>query len=290
MDFMEDEKINMKRRNDILDHLLARHGESPLMIDTLINGSLYAGDSLKDKVIFKSLYLQNLGLLSYYRQKAANFMGTQRISPAMPDVTLDFEDRILGWDSKDFIVDSEKIDRVEKLTQQDFINYAAVELKLCLLFGLKALYRNFISDLFAGNDMNSAEIKTALWMIEQRRGFIFIETSLLNYHTQKTEQEITSALPPNELIFLFPSFITTLRSAAFLSRLDFFLQNEMPVRLTCQYHFLDAAQLQKIIPVFTDWHNCLIYNDPEHIFNPWLAKSAVTLTHQLSELTELKNE
>jgi hypothetical protein len=230
-------------------------------------------------------------LLSYYRQKAHNFMAAHRISAEIPEVTGDFEQRILGWDSTDFVIDSEKIDRAEKLTEQDFINYAAVELKLCLLFGLKALYKNFISGLFIDGNNDSPEIRTAMWMIEQRRGFIFLETSLLNYYTlsaQNTdtpaEQTAKAMLPPNELVFLFPSFIKTFVSPAFAGRLDFFLQNEMPVRLNCKCYFLDTSQLQKVIPAFTDWHNCLAYNKPDHFFNEWLTKSAVTLSELLAGL------
>ena len=46
MEFVEDEKDGLVRRNKILDHLLARHGESPMLIDMMINGSLYSGDSI----------------------------------------------------------------------------------------------------------------------------------------------------------------------------------------------------------------------------------------------------
>lgn len=71
---MEEENGSLKRRNAILNHLLARHGESSMLIDAYIAGSVYTRDELKDKVIFKSLYLQNLGLLSYNRYKAYNYL------------------------------------------------------------------------------------------------------------------------------------------------------------------------------------------------------------------------
>src|SRR3569833_569250 len=85
-EFMEEESDSLDRRNNILDHLLARHGESPVMIDTIIEGSVYTGSSLKDQVILKSLYLQNLGLLSYYRQKAYNYLGADKIPATIEDV------------------------------------------------------------------------------------------------------------------------------------------------------------------------------------------------------------
>lgn len=74
MNMMEEEEESLLRRNKMLDHLLARHGESPLLINAYINGSVYTNEESKDNVIFKSLYLQNLGLLSYNRYKAYNYL------------------------------------------------------------------------------------------------------------------------------------------------------------------------------------------------------------------------
>jgi hypothetical protein len=180
-ELIEDEKSNLLRRNDILDHLLARHGESPLLIDSIIDGSAYTKDVMKDQVIFKSLYLQNMGLLSYFRQKACNFIGANKITGKMPDVPLNFEAQIFCGDTTNFIFDSGKIDHLEKLTEPDFINYSALELKLSLLFGLKAKYRDFIADNY-NNATSDENIKLAMWMIKQRRGLILVETCwLLKY-------------------------------------------------------------------------------------------------------------
>ena len=177
MDFIEEEKNGLTRRNDILDHLLARHGESPMIIDSIIEGAIYSGDSLKDKVILKSLYLQNLGLLSYYRQKGYNYGVATRIWSTIADVDENFEPMILGGNSMDFVFDSAKIDALEKLTEQDFIDYSAFELKLNMLFGLRIHYRNFIVDNFE----QKLEAKLALWMIQHRRGAILIENGLLGH-------------------------------------------------------------------------------------------------------------
>jgi len=182
MDLMEDEQTSLLRRNDILDHLLARHGESPLLINAIIDGSVYAGDSLQDQVIFKSLYLQNLGLLSYFRQKAccfttANLIKDGLIEGGLPEVPADFERRILGGNIHDAIFNSPKVDHIERLTVTDVDNYAAIELKIALLFGLKALYKNFIANNF--EDKQKAEaIKLAYWLITNRKGMIMLETGL----------------------------------------------------------------------------------------------------------------
>jgi hypothetical protein len=178
MEFMEDDSASHTRRNNILDHLLARHGESPLMIDTLIEGSSYCGDNLKDKLIFKSIYLQNLDLLSYNRQKSYNFLAAKKISAHLEKVTEDFSEKILGFYEKNFIVESPKIDRIEKLNADDFINYSALELKMSLLLGLKVKYRDYIS-MHYESYMLDTNIRLAIWMITQRKGVIMVETNLL---------------------------------------------------------------------------------------------------------------
>jgi hypothetical protein len=74
MNIMEEEASSLHRRNEMLDHLLARHGESYVLINAYIDGSFYTKERIKDKVIFKSLYLQNLGKLSYNRYKAYDYL------------------------------------------------------------------------------------------------------------------------------------------------------------------------------------------------------------------------
>ncbi|WCT10023.1 hypothetical protein [Mucilaginibacter jinjuensis] len=178
MDFMEDETDSLTRRNDMLDHLLARHGESPMVVNAVINGSVYSGNSLKDQVIFKSLYLQNLGLLSYYRQRAYNYSGAHKISAEIPVLSPEDEEIILSGYTNDFIFNSKEIDKAEKLTEQDFINYSSIELKLNLLFGLKVAYKDFIAASY-DNVANAGDIGLALWLMQERKGFLLIETNLL---------------------------------------------------------------------------------------------------------------
>jgi hypothetical protein len=84
--FSEDDTVNLQRRNDLLDHLLARHGESPLIVNTLMYGTVYSGDVLKDQVIIKSLYLQNLQTLSYNRTKAYNSIGAAKLNAIVVEI------------------------------------------------------------------------------------------------------------------------------------------------------------------------------------------------------------
>ncbi|RUT67876.1 hypothetical protein D0817_24070 [Flavobacterium cupreum] len=195
MKIMEEEKTNLDRRNNLLDHLLARHGESPKLIDAIIHDTVYTGDKRKDRIILKSLYLQNLGLLSYNRQKAYNFLAAKKIA-ATSDGNLEvslpkISDSLFGAineNTTDFIFKSEQINKKEKLNQYDFNNFSALELKLNLLFGLKNSYKNFIS---AGLDNQKSNIENlfnttiyktiqkALWFSENRHGSLLLETVLL---------------------------------------------------------------------------------------------------------------
>ncbi len=170
MSIMEDEDINIKRRNEILDHLLARHGESPLLIDTIIDSTIYSGSTTKDQVIIKSLLLQNFEILSYNRAKAYNYIGANKLSAEFPIVTEKLQRKFSQGNLKDFIFNLKRINKQEHITAQDCIDYTTVELKLSLLFALKESYQNYLVD---------NKVDMALWMIRQRKGLICIETNLL---------------------------------------------------------------------------------------------------------------
>lgn len=191
MKIIEEEDVNLHRRNNLLDHLLARHGESPKVIDALIDDTIYTGDKRKDQLILKSLYLQNLGLLSYNRQKAYNFLSTSKLagkSTGNVDVSLpEIKKKHLEFineNTNDFTFRSEKINKKEKLSKPDFNTFSGLELKLNLLFGLRNIYANFISSQFDAknteNQLNTYKtIQKSFWFKEKRTGSILIETVLL---------------------------------------------------------------------------------------------------------------
>ena len=178
MEFMTDETIDFARRNNILDHLLARHGESPLVIDAVLDGTVYTGNKLSDYIIFKSLYLQNLGLLSYYRSKAYNYLAANKIKVLDIGTPISI-DQLFVDESKDFVIKIEQIEHIEKLNETDFINYSAIELKLGMLFGLKMQYKNYLVNYFNQEEIVNHEAQVLSWFIKQRKGLIFIETNLL---------------------------------------------------------------------------------------------------------------
>ena len=217
---VEDETINLNRRNEMLDHLLARHGESPLLINTVIEGSIYTGNSAKDKIIIKSLYLQNLGLLSYYRFKGYNYLGAKKIEEIKLELPLNLEQLLIDVSSvrfyleseknitipknekfeNDFIFNTNKVDQIEKVRKQDFINYAALELQLNILLSLKTPYINYLESVLNNLEQKKCplcennsqqnekcqdcinqleQIQQCLWLLKERKGFVCIENCLL---------------------------------------------------------------------------------------------------------------
>ena len=199
---------NFERRNAMLDHLLARHGESPEIIDRILRGSQYSGSKTQDLIIFKSLYLQNLGDLSYNRYKAYNFESANKISNTLPDLpTLEqLEDvnnieingakdkktkenaiLIKSWFeglNKDFVFLTDTINKLEEIKPQDYINFSAFELKLSLLFGIKPFLQKFVVTNYVNPGLTNcpdSELcnQVAFWLLEQRKGFILLEPTLL---------------------------------------------------------------------------------------------------------------
>jgi len=382
-----DETINLDRRNEMLDHLLARHGESPLLINTVIEGSVYTGNSAKDKIIIKSLYLQNLGLLSYYRFKGYNYLGAKKIEEVKLELPLDIEQLLIDVASvrfylesekditipknekfeNDFIFNTNKVDQIEKIRKQDFINYAALELQLNILLSLKTPYINYLENALNNleekkcasceNTQQQTEkcpdckkqleqIQQCLWFLKERKGLVCIENCLLypfdhaiaitqsiengpyykmkdalsyaetialytflenaNTITIDTDSstgkivltintvtyellEITQTTSINwkqtgtitsdcffginlesssensesiaTITLLFPDYIPYFNTDYFKNRLDTFLENTLPVEVSCNYHFINQETVNSFIPAYMDWHNNLIYNN-----------------------------
>lgn len=70
---IETEDDAEKRRDIMLSHLLARHGEPADLYNEMIDTFQWYGGKLKTRIIIKSAWLQNLQGLSYRRNCAVNF-------------------------------------------------------------------------------------------------------------------------------------------------------------------------------------------------------------------------
>lgn len=219
MNMMEEEPASLRRRNEMLDHLLARHGESPQLINAYIDGSFYTRERIKDKVIFKSLYLQNLGLLSYNRYKAYNYLEAERFIKKFrePEPEEDEQTKeILSEFKKEIFTD---LDDAEEKKLKDLVtrhnSHQSVRLAKWIVEGntvdsvfdsgkvngLEKLsendFRNYSGIelklnllfglkvlyrdfLISENEKHSnAEKLQALWLILERKGFILVEMPLL---------------------------------------------------------------------------------------------------------------
>ncbi len=185
-DFIDDEQVNVSRRNEVLDHLLARHGESPLIIDMMVEGSLWTGNGKKDRIIYKSAYLQNLGLLSYFRMKGYNMISSDEVRIKVKKAQVKIDKITSSNFSKNFIYRSSDLYKLIRIYPKDFVNFSAIELKLNLLLGLSIQYLNFIkSDTNKGN---TKEVRQALWFLKERKGMIMLESNLLlRYATFRVE-------------------------------------------------------------------------------------------------------
>jgi hypothetical protein len=207
MDIVEDPKENLLRRNAILDHLLARHGESPEVIDQIINGTVYSGSASQDSVILKSALLRNLDKISYYKQKGYNFLSATEIK-LNPKVKKEntFE-KIIERRNSDFIFNTDRFEKQTDFKDIDFVNYSTVEILVNLLFGLSTSYENFIIKNNEEMDMlqeqkkleelgkpvvlekstdafKIAELQQVIWFLQERKGFILIEKSMLYRYAQ----------------------------------------------------------------------------------------------------------
>ncbi|EDP97189.1 hypothetical protein U8527_02540 [Kordia algicida OT-1] len=194
--FSEDDTVNLQRRNDLLDHLLARHGESPLVIDSICYGTAYSGDILKDRVIIKSVYLQNLALLSYNNTKAYNYISAQKLQPEVLTLTVELIDELTQNNtlnvpeknaknlSKDAykealelykakkelqnilrhsyetngIFDTNRFDASQKITTQDCNNYSTFELEISMLLTLEPFYINFIQEASSSEALTTEKL------------------------------------------------------------------------------------------------------------------------------------
>lgn len=194
MMIMEDEQVNLNRRNKILDHLLARHGVSPMLIDTIIYDDIYSGEILKDQVIIKSIYLQNFGILSYNRTKAYDFFTATKLTAILPKVTDSYQEKLKQGNLKDLIFDTAKVAKEQLIKTSDCTNYATIELEVNLLLALDQHYKNYIATGTIATDFKKyydkgfylgsyylAHLKRSLakWLLTQRKGVLCIELNLL---------------------------------------------------------------------------------------------------------------
>ena len=133
---MESYQDSDLRRNEILSHIMARHGQVAVIYEDMVKESHWYGDSTQNEIVINSILLQNFKELSYFRSAAAKFKqtaylpGDKRfyISPSVLKLFLEKLNRHKRlFDSGEIAPDALKIDEAVlteliQITQKSEIN------------------------------------------------------------------------------------------------------------------------------------------------------------------------
>lgn len=76
---MESEQDATQRRDRMLSHLMARHGDDASQYDAMLTTCQWYGSELKTRIIVKSMWLQNYQMLSYRRTRAHDSMSARAL-------------------------------------------------------------------------------------------------------------------------------------------------------------------------------------------------------------------
>jgi len=170
---MENELEATNRRDAMLTHLMARHGDDAMLYDEMIETCQWFGSALKTRIIVKTIWLQNFELLSYNRTRAFNVSAINLLpmpgdasvidglcrheaaSTNTVDVKGDGHAAKQQWwhrpvfPTLDGEVDQTKVFSEARLKPSDFEHFSAFELKAGILLGLPGRWRSLAGKLYA---------------------------------------------------------------------------------------------------------------------------------------------
>lgn len=170
---MESELEATTRRDAMLSHLMARHGDDAILYEDMIATCQWFGSELKTRIIVKTIWLQNFELLSYNRTRAfhvsaikllpmpgdatiVNGLGMHEVTSTNVAEAKDCENsaKRRWWQQPAFPtidgdVDQTKVFSDARLTLADFDNFSAFELKAGILLGLSGRWRALAAKLYA---------------------------------------------------------------------------------------------------------------------------------------------
>lgn len=163
---VESDAEAMNRRDAMLSHLMARHGDDASLYDDMIAACQWFGSELKTRIIVKNIWMQNFELLSYHRTRAFDFY-TSRTLPlpgavSSPNTLATGQKwwREPSYPAIDGEVDQTRIYANARLNKSDLQDFSAFELKLGVLLGLPARWRALSGKLMALLD----EPAFAVWL------------------------------------------------------------------------------------------------------------------------------
>lgn len=159
---VESDTEAMVRRDAMLSHLMARHGNDASLYDDMIATCQWFGGTIKTRIIVKNIWMQNFELLSYNRGRAFDFSSSSKLP--LPDGLSSTHAsepvygagvkgqpwwRGLNYPDIDGEADQMRIYSDARLTMSDFGKFSAFELKLGILLGLPARWRMLAGKLLA---------------------------------------------------------------------------------------------------------------------------------------------
>lgn len=157
---MESESEANSRRDRMLTHLMARHGDQPDRYDDMIKTCQWYGGEVRTRIVVKNIWLQNYRKLSYYRTKAYDCRQAQKLLiPGDPDILAGIANRQgigtaqwwreQAYPTRDGTLDQALLYAGARLTNVDFDDFSTFELKADILLGLRSHLRNLAGKLFA---------------------------------------------------------------------------------------------------------------------------------------------
>ena len=168
LECMEQPLTANRRRDDMLSHLMARHGDDANDYQSMMHAYQSYGTDLETNIIVKSKWMLNFQVLSYYRMKASNcrssvlirFPDDPSIVPTHNWIPSSLPDcvsagKCLPWwlcqpyPSKDGELDQEKLFAICRIEKEHLENFTAFEHKLDILLGLSGYFLHLAGKLFA---------------------------------------------------------------------------------------------------------------------------------------------
>lgn len=145
----------MTRRDAMLSHLMARHGDDASLYDAMIAACQWFGGELKTRIIVKNIWMQNFELLSYHRTRAFDIYSSRTLPT--PDAVSPSNTLATGqqwwrepiYPEIDGEIDQARMYANARLSKADLQNFSAFELKSGILLGLPTRWRVLSGKLLA---------------------------------------------------------------------------------------------------------------------------------------------
>jgi len=134
-ELMESASEAARRRDNMLSHLMARHGDQASLYDDMIKAGHWYGGEARTCAVVKSIWLQNYQCLSYRRVRAFDARLAQQLTPLDRNAR-SWQIPAVHYPTVDGQLDEQSIYSHAKLQAADFQQFSTFELKADILLGL----------------------------------------------------------------------------------------------------------------------------------------------------------